>query len=160
MQHKPTLTYLAGLFVFAGVIVTLENFHILRGISQHWPVLLALVGGGFILLYFQRQQGDLVLLWLGSFLIALSAFFYYLNLTAWSRLATQWPGFLGVVGVSFLSIAIAKRLPLYAALALVFLALFVILGLVFSVSTRLWPISFVVFGLSLLVLDAMHHKRS
>jgi len=159
MQHKSPLTYLAGLFVFAGAVITLENFGILHGISGHWPILLALVGVGFILLFFQRQQLDPVLLWLGTFLAILSVFFYYLNLTAWSRLANQWPGFLGVAGVSFLSIAVAHRNPLYAALALVFLGLFVILGLVFSVSTRLWPLSFVVFGTSLLILDTLRQKR-
>lgn len=159
MQHKTTLTYLAGLFVFAGAVVTLENFDVLHGVTLHWPILLSLLGAGFVLLFFQRQRIDPVLLWLGTFLIALSIFFYYLNLTAWTRLANQWPGFLGVAGVSFLSIAVAQRNPLYAALALVFLGLFVILGLVFSVSTRLWPLSFVVFGLSLLILDTLRHPK-
>lgn len=159
MQQKATLTYLAGLFVFAGAVITLENFGVLRGVSLHWPILLSLLGAGFVMLFFQRQRNDPVLLWLGTFLLALSVFFYYLNLTAWSRLAKQWPGFLGVTGVSFLSIAIALRNPLYAALSLIFLGLFVILGLVFSVSTQLWPLSFVVFGLSLLALDMLRQQR-
>jgi hypothetical protein len=160
MQHKTTLTYLAGLFVFTGAVVTLENFHVLHGVSRHWPILLSLLGTGFVLLFIQRQRIDPVLLWLGTFLIALSIFFYYLNMTAWTRLATQWPGFLGVAGLSFLAIAVAQRRPVYAALALVFLGLFVILGLVFSVSTRLWPLSFVVFGLSLLMLDTLRHPKN
>ena len=57
---------------FAGAVVTMENFGVLRGVSMHWPLLLSLLGAGFVLLFFQRQQHDPVLLWLGTFFLALA----------------------------------------------------------------------------------------
>lgn len=159
MQQKSSLTYLAGLFVFAGVLITMENFSIIHGVSKHWPSLLLLLGMGLLLLFHRRRNLDPVLLWMGSFFMTLGVFFYYLNFTAWSQLSTLWPGFLGVAGISFLTVAGVKRSPLYAAFASAFLGLFVIMGLIFSVSVRLWPISFVVFGLSLLILEQLLQKQ-
>lgn len=56
MQQKQTLSYWAGLFVFAGAVVTLENFGVLYGVSMHWPILPSLLGTGLVLLFFQRQK--------------------------------------------------------------------------------------------------------
>jgi hypothetical protein len=158
MQRKRTVFFLATLLILAGALVTLENFAVIRGVSFHWPVLLLIVGCGFVLLFFQTEKVDLVLLWLGTFLVILAIFFYYLNWTSWSKLSSLWPFFLGIVGLSFLSVAIFIRKLLFAYFASAFIALFIIFSLVFSVSTKLWPMSFVVFGMSLLILESLHKK--
>ena len=157
-QGKRTVVFLAALLIIAGTVVTLENFSIIRGISSHWPVLLLIIGCGFVMLFFQRNKVDPVLLWLGSFLVILSIFFYYLNYTSWAQLASLWPVFLGIVGLSFLSIGIFIRNRIFAYFACGFIALFIIFFLVFSVSKKLWPMSLVVFGISLLILEYLHKK--
>lgn len=159
MRHPRTATYLASLLIFSGLVVTLQNYRILHGVTQHWPALLLVLGIGFILLFYQRRSGDVVLLWLGTFISGLGIFFYVLNFTRWSVLSHWWPIFLGLVGVSFLAMAIQMRKALYAYFAAIFIAFFVILTLVFTVSIRLWPMSFVVFGLSLMVLEALQNKN-
>ena len=158
MGHKKTAVFIAPLLIFAGLMLTLENFQILHGVSCHWPVLLLILGCGFCLLFFQHQQKDVVMLWLGSFITFLGVFFYYLNFTTWADLSWLWPVFLGIVGMAFLAVGIAKRSSLYIYFAAVFILLFVILTLVFSVSTRLWPMSFVVFGAGLWMLEYLHHR--
>ena len=164
MQHTVprhrTAYFLAPLLILIGVLVTLENFQVIGCVSEHWPLLLIVVGLGFLMLFYQRQRSDAVLLWLGSFLSILALFCYYLNFTAWSRLARLWPIFLGIVGLSFLVLGIDMRRPLYLYFAGAFIALFVILMLVFSVSTRLWPMSFVVFGVSLVILEHSLNKTN
>ena len=158
MREKRTLYFLAVLFIIVGILLTLENLSILRNISQHWPLFLIIIGSGFVLLFIQGQKSDDTLIWLGTFIFLLGAFFYYLNFTSWKNLSTLWPIFLGLVGFSFLSIAIMKQNMFYVYFSVVFIGLFLILTTVFAISTSLWPISFVVFGLSLLVLEKLKKK--
>lgn len=158
MQKKQTAIFLAPLFIVAGIVITLENYQIISGVSNHWPLFLLVLGVGFIMLFFQRFKTDSVLLWLGTFISALGLFFYYLNFTNWQSLSRLWPFFLGIVGASFLAVSVGTRTILCAYFSAAFLTLFAILTLVFSVSTRLWPLSFVVFGISLLVLEYLHRR--
>jgi hypothetical protein len=158
MPRPRTAQFLSPLLILIGVLVTLENFQLIGAVSAHWPLLLIVLGLGFLMLFYQRQRSDAVLLWLGSFLTILAAFCYYLNFTSWARLARLWPIFLGIVGLSFLALGLDTRRRLYLYFAGSFIALFVILMLVFTVSTRLWPMSFVVFGVSLLVLEYSLNK--
>ena len=159
MAQNRTAAFLAPLLIFVGLMVTLENFQVIHGVSRHWPVFLLILGAGFVMLFFQRQRQDSVLLWLGTFIACLAVFFYYLNFTAWSRLAWLWPVFLGIVGVSFLCVGLALRKGLYLYFSGAFVALFIVLTLVFSVSMRLWPMSLAVFGASLMVLESLHRER-
>ncbi len=158
MPRPRTAQFLAPLLILIGVLLTLENFQLIGAVSAHWPLLLLVLGVGFLMLFYQRQRSDTVLLWLGSFLMILALFCYYLTFTGWSQLSWLWPIFLGIVGLSFLALGIDTRKRVYLYFAGGFSALFVILMLVFSVSTRLWPMSFVIFGLSLLVLEYSLNK--
>ncbi len=159
MEKRGTLFFLAGIFVIVGILITLENFSIIRGISIHWPLFLLITGLGFMILFFQRNKTDLALLWIGSFVFILGIFFYYLNFTSWRRLSTLWPVYLGIVGFSFLSTGIYSKRPIFGYFAVVFIALFIVFTSVFYVSQRLWPMSFVIFGASLLILEYIQKKR-
>jgi hypothetical protein len=159
MPGKRTVFFLASLLVSVGVLVTLENIKVIKGVSQHWPVFLLIAGCGFVLLFFQEYKTDLVKLWLGTFIFILGIFFYYLNFTTWANLARLWPLFLGAVGLSFLCIGIFSRSKMYNYFAISFITLFITLTLVFTISPRLWPLSFVVFGISLFILDHQLKKN-
>ena len=158
MRRKRTAFFLASLLVIVGVVVTLENFLVINGISFHWPVFLLITGCGFVMLFFHGNKTDLVKLWLGTFVFILGIFFYYLNFAEWAGLSSLWPVFLGIVGLSFLSIGVISKTKIYNYFALSFIALFIIFTLVFSISYRLWPLSFVVFGISLFFLDYWQNK--
>ena len=158
MQRKKTIISLAIMFIFVGLLTTLENFQIIGGISIHWPVFLLITGCGFMLLFFQRNKGDTVLLWLGSFIFIIGIFFYYLNFTSWSQLSLLWPFFLGIIGLSFLSVSIFSRKLIFAYFSISFISLFIIFTIVFTVSKKLWPMSLVIFGISLLILDYLYRK--
>lgn len=158
MRRKRTAIFFALMLVIGGILVTLENFGLIRGISIHWPILLTITGSGFIMLYFERYKNDYVLMWIGTFIFLLSLFFYYLNATSWTSLSKLWPVFLGIVGFSFLSISITSRKILFAYFASVFIALFIIFTLVFAISVKLWPMSLAVFGLSLIIIEYIHSR--
>jgi len=159
MPGKRTVFFLASLLFIIGVLVTLENIRVIRGFSHHWPVFLLIAGCGFVMLFFKEYKTDQVKLWLGSFIFTLGIFFYYLNFTTWANLATLWPLFLGAVGLSFLCIGISSRTRIYNYFAISFIALCITLTLVFTISPKLWPLSFVVFGISLFILDYLQNKN-
>lgn len=153
MRNKKSISVLAGLFIIAGMVLVLENYSLLRGISQFWPALILITGSGFVLLFFSRQRKDPALIWLGSFMAMLSVFFLCLNNTSWTTLAYLWPVFLGIVGVSFLATSVFTKGRAYVYLAVFFITVFLALYFVFTVSYKLWPLSLVLFGISLLIID-------
>ena len=158
MPQKRSATILATILIIGGILVTFENYGVITGVTKHWPILVLVNGSGFILLFFQKERSDLALLWIGSFMCLVSILFYYLNFTGWRELVSLWPVFLGVVGFSFLSVAIWGRNPMYYYFAIAFIGLFVTFSLVFSISTRLWPMSLAVFGLSLLIIQQVYNR--
>jgi hypothetical protein len=159
MQHKPTLLFLAVILIAVGALLTLENLGLVIGISKHWPAFLLVLGAGFILLYNNRASTDPVLLWLGAFILSLGFFFYFLNFTSWRLLGRLWPVFLGLVGLSFLAVGIVRRSRLFNLLALAFIGLFLTFTLVFAVSLKLWPVSLVVFGGALLIIEYIARRK-
>lgn len=156
---KSSLFFLANILIVVGALLTLENLGIIHGAAIHWPIFLLMLGIGFITLFFQRLRNDEVLLWLGSCLLLLGAFAYYLNYTSWLQLETLWPFFLGIIGISFLIVGLVTRNTLLSYFAVVFISLFLILTLVFVISLKLWPMSLLVFGVCLLVLEHMYAKK-
>lgn len=126
-----------------------------------WPVLVILLGVGFILLFEQRNRSDIVLLCLGVFFIECGAFFTYLNFTGWKNLRTQWPIFLGFAGICFMACHIARRRNrVYFYLGLAFIMAFISLFLIFTVSPQLWPVSLVILGVSLLIVNYYNNRES
>jgi uncharacterized membrane protein YadS len=158
MKTRASLSVIALVFILAGTILTLENFSIVSGISAHWPIFLLLVGTGFCLLYFQSKRGEAALIWTGTFLLQLGLFFYYLNFTSWEHISRLWPLFLGIAGLCFLVTTIVTQSRIFLYISIFFVAVFGGLWLVFSVSLRLWPLSLVVFGLSLLSINFFPKK--
>jgi hypothetical protein len=155
---KKSLTVVASLFILSGIVITLENYCIIQGISAHWPALVCFLGAGFLLLFFWGSRDDSALLWIGTFLSLLGLFFYYLNFTGWKMMAHEWPVFLLITGLSFMSITLLTKRKVYLYFSLFFLALFCSLYLVFNVSLKLWPVSMIVFGLSLLGINLSRFK--
>ncbi len=144
---------LAVILIITGIVVTLENFMFLNGISRHWPALLLVLGTGFTLLYFQKQKQDQVLIWLGTFILLLGLFFYYLNFSTWKSLSNEWPVFLLIIGISFIPVAASRKKMIYVLSSLSFITLFLIFFMVFKVSAKLWPLSFLFLGADLLIIE-------
>ncbi|MBN2215656.1 MAG: hypothetical protein JW723_15615 [Bacteroidales bacterium] len=160
MKNKSGTAFLALILIITGVVVTLENFRFINGISRHWPVLMLILGTGFSLLYFQKQRKDPVLIWLGAFIGLLGIFFYYLNFTTWKSLSHDWPVFLLVTGISFIPVAASKKKMIYVLSSLSFITLFLIFFLVFTVSSKLWPLSFLFLGVDLLIIEYVNRIQN
>jgi hypothetical protein len=150
---------LAVVILIAGAALTLENLGIISGVSKLWPSFVLILGIGFAVLFFDRKKSDLAVLWLGSALILLGVFFFYLNFTSWTKIAKLWPLFLGIAGVSFLVLYAKGRIGIFLFLAVALIMLSAVFYLVFGVSLMLWPLSLVAFGISLLFVNHYYLRR-
>ncbi len=151
---RSQFTVLAVLSTAVGVLLLLENFGVLSGMHELWPVFPAAVGTGMVMMFFQRGRADLVLLGIGSYLAGVSALFFVLNYTTWTALSWAWPVFVGLLGASSIVVARYAARARWVALGsgsfLVLLS--VVLDVVFEVSPRVWPLSLVLFGLWVMLM--------
>lgn len=158
MKDTSTLLFLSMIFIGVGILLTMENIGVIHGVSVHWPVFLLIAGSGLILLYRQRHHNDSFLLWFGIFNLQIGFFFYYLNFTTWLMLNWLWPIFIGITGFSFLLTGLIHRRIVFISIGIIFILLFLTFTLIFTISKHLWPVSFVVFGLCLFVIEYMNRK--
>ncbi|MGA2506152.1 MAG: hypothetical protein ABSF80_01580 [Chitinispirillaceae bacterium] len=159
MRQIKSIFVLALVFIAAGTALTLENIGVVRGASKLWPGFVLILGAGFLILFFDRRKNDLALLFLGTIISLLGVFFFFLNYTAWSKMATLWPVFLGIAGAGFLAMYLVSRARLFLFLFVALTMLAGVFYLVFGISLILWPLSLVAFGASLLVVNHFYLRK-
>lgn len=159
MKARPTTRILSILFILTGLILLLESYGYANGIYRLWPIFPFILGTGFILL-FPRNRSDITLLITGTFLICASILFFIFNFTTWRAMADLWPLFIGFTGLSLLAPVLwgGKR-GIFIPLALFLLLLCGAFILVFTVDTRLWPVSLVLSGICLLLIGRCDQKE-
>ncbi len=158
-RHSQSFNVLALVLIILGLLLTLENFKILKGVIKLWPFITFITGLGFCLLFYQRRKKDLVLLGMGTFMTLISLFFFYLNFTSWYDLSYLWPIFITILGFSFIPPYYFKRKNVLLILAAMLIGAGVAFIFVFAISTRLWPLSLVVAGGSFLIIGYFMKKN-
>lgn len=159
MRQVKSVFVLAMVFIAAGATLTLENMGLVRGASKLWPAFVLILGAGFLILFFDRKKNDLALLFLGTVISLLGAFFFFLNYTAWSKMSTMWPVSLGIAGAGFLAMYLVSRARLFLFLFVALTMLAGVFYLIFGISLVLWPLSLVAFGASLLVVNHYYLRK-
>jgi hypothetical protein len=159
MRRIRSILILALVFILAGAVLTLENMKVISGVSRLWPVFPFIVGSGFCILFFERKARDLAMFFLGSMLCQVSYLFFLPQFLFLVRAATLWPVFLCIAGISFLSIYFSSRIRIFSILGISLILLAAVFYLVFGVSHNLWPLSFVAFGGSLLIVNHYYLRK-
>ncbi len=159
MRQIQSVFVLAIVIIAAGAALTLENMGIVSGASRLWPAFVLILGTGFLILFFKRGKNDLALLFLGTILLLLGVFFFYLNFTTWAKMATLWPIFLGIAGSGFLTMYLSSRVHLFLFLSVALIMLAGVFYIVFGISLTLWPMSLVAFGVSLLLVNHYYLRK-
>ncbi|MFC1851081.1 hypothetical protein ACFL27_12880 [candidate division CSSED10-310 bacterium] len=148
-----TFSPLAFTCILVGILLILENYSLILGISKWWPIFPLLIGIGMGHLFVVRGLGDLVMIGMATYLVSVSIFFFYLNIVGWLRLKELWPVFIGLLGLSFLSVvAFGGGRRIYYFLSFFLIVLSIFFFVIFTVDTRLWPLSLILFGLSILIV--------
>lgn len=151
----------AILATLIGTLLLAENFGLIGHVGEGWPLTVTLVGSALILAGLGRGDYGSGLIGTGVYLVLTSLLFLYLNFTSWSKMATLWPLFIGFLGVAIFVASKGWRrrnILLFLSLFLVFLSL--MFFLVFSIEVRLWPISLILFGISLFFIGRDFHEKA
>ena len=142
-----------GMFlILLGILFGLETYFKVSILYKLWPVMLTSLGGGFIGIYYKRRRSEVTYLILGIYIVCFSILAQYYNFTSWSKLAYQWPVFIGFAGLSFLiTYLFYSRNRIYLFSAAFFFSVMLIFFLVFSVSKFYWWLIFIFLGISILL---------
>ncbi|MCL5277161.1 MAG: hypothetical protein M1517_05225 [Deltaproteobacteria bacterium] len=150
---KSRYNVLAMLCIIIGALLILENYGYINGLYHFWPVLPLLLGAGLYMLYAEREKKNPTILAMGIYLIQFSVLAFYASYTTWASMKYLWPFYIGFLGVSFLSVYVSTgKGKIFFHLGLFLMGLCIVFFLVFSVDYRLWPISIVLFGISILLI--------
>ncbi|MBT3406384.1 hypothetical protein HN419_04400 [Candidatus Woesearchaeota archaeon] len=146
------------LVIFLGLLLLLDNFGVIPGVYKFWPFLPLFLGGGFLMLYNNRRRKNIAFIAIGSYIMQASILFFYCNFTSWYSLAYLWPLFIGFGGSSLLVSYFFKRHRVILFVGLMLAILCATFMLVFSLSSKLWPVSLILFGASLFTLKRYDSK--
>lgn len=150
---------LAFFCVISGLLLLGENYGALPAVHNLWPIASGTLGVGFLLLY-RRRKLESLLVGIGTYLICFSILALVCNFTSWRILKDTWPLFIAFLGISLLCIFLfANRHFLYLLLGSVLIMLALTFFFVFSVDPKLWPLSLILFGISVILLNYFRTKR-
>ena len=150
--------YLGGILVFVGMLLILETFGFVGKIHRFWPLLPLIIGIGLLMIFFKDYKRDYGFLALGIIITTNSMLFLYLSLTGYSKLSFLWPIFLIFFGIMFGVMGYYSNRKLYTYLAIFFVLIGILFFAVFSISYRLWPLSFIIIGMSLVLISYIDKK--
>lgn len=156
-RGKSEFNILAGLLVLSGVALLLEGNGVLLGIHNLWPVFVFTIGLGLTLMFYQGKK-DFGLIGLGSLMVMLSIFFFYLNFTSWALLKSLWPVFISIVAVSILVCFLYNKKKIFLIIGLFGVLLSITFILIFGVAESLWPVSLVIAGLFIYIISFFDRK--
>ncbi len=150
---------LAIFSIISGLLLLGENYGLLPAVHKLWPLASGALGIGFLLLY-RRKKLESLLVGIGTYLICFSILALICNFTSWLILKDTWPLFISFLGISMLCIFIfAKRHILYFSIGSSLIMLSLVFFFVFSVDPLLWPLSLILFGISIILLNYFRTKR-
>lgn len=150
---------LGVLLAVIGGILAVDVLADIRFIYKLWPLLISVMGIGFIGIYRRRARREASYVGIGVYLIGFSALALYCNMTSWAELATLWPVFIALMGLScVLGYYFGTRRPLLLLAGLLLFSTAAVFFFVFGLSARLWWTVFILAGASFLVFDRVRQS--
>lgn len=142
------------LLLSIGIIYGLDTYLKLHLASRLWPLIITILGVGFLGIFAKRGRKEPSYLGTGIYLICFSGMALFCNFTSWSSLGRYWPGFILFLSFSFIFTFFfdkSKRLALLMGLLL--MSLSIVFFFVFSINSALWWTIFILTGLSVLIAE-------
>jgi hypothetical protein len=142
-----------------GILLAIDSLVKQAFIYKLWPLLVTVLGIGFIGIYIRRCRREAIYIGIGVYIIGFSALALYCSLTSWSSLGTLWPVFIGLMGLSFLfGYIFGNRRPALLLGGLLFLTLAVLFYSLFGLKSQVWWIVFFLAGASFLIFDKVRRS--
>ena len=142
------------ILVLIGLLLAIDSILKLSLIHKLWPVLITIIGIGFIGIFKQRARKEPLYISIGIYSLGFSFLALYCNVTSWSVLTTLWPLFIAILGIALIGNFIfcgQRRMQLLLGLLLISLSL--VFFFVFTLDSRLWWTGLILGGISILASE-------
>lgn len=151
-QENTTYKRLSYMLILIGILLALDSYLGISLFLNLWPLLVLVLGIGFLGIYSKGKRRGFTYLVIGIYLILFTFLALYCNFTSWALISIYWPIFITFLGLVFIAIFIykkASRIMLFLGLTLIFLSLYFFV--VFSMGSSAWWTIFMLIGLSILL---------
>ncbi len=149
----------AIILILCTPLLLLETFGVTRGMYKIWPVFPLVFGIGSVLIAFRTENRFPIMGGIGSFLILCSLFFFYLNLTSWSELATLWPVFVILLGLSFIISSVLNQSLVVRILGIATSLIGIAFTFIFTISYSFWPLAIALAGILIIIINHYPVKK-
>ena len=147
------------LLAVLGIIMAVDTMTDITFLYKFWPLLITVLGIGFIGIYVRRARREMLYVGIGVYVIGFSALALYCSLTSWSTLATLWPVFIMLLGISFVFAYFFGSGHAGVLLAgLLLISLSVLFYFLFGLNERLWWTILILGGLSFIIFDKVRRS--
>ena len=154
IENRRAFRRLGTLLIVIGVLLAVDSYTELAIVHRLWPLLLTLLGGGFVEIFRRRARKEAPYLFIGVCLIGFSILALICNFTSWGILGTWWPAFIGIPGIGLIAaflFAGRRKLTLLGGLLLVSLAIG--FQLIFNGQPHLWWTILILLGVSAIATE-------
>ena len=150
---------LGVLLAILGIIMAIDTMTDLTFLYKFWPLLITVLGIGFIGIYVRRARREMLYIGIGVYIIGFSALALYCSLTSWAELATLWPSFVGLLGLSFVfGYFFGNGQPGLLLTGLLFISVSVLFYFLFGLNQRLWWTILILGGVSFIIFDRVRRS--
>jgi hypothetical protein len=141
------------LFIIGGMF-GIDSFFHLSFAYKLWPLIITMLGIGFIGIYRKRDRKEALYLIVGIYLICFSGLALWCDFTRWGSLKTLWPLFIAFLGIAVtFAYALCRKKYLWLLIGLLLISTAVVFFFVFSISHDLWWIVFLLAGMSVWIAE-------
>lgn len=142
-----------------GTLLAIDALADLSFVYRLWPLIVTVLGIGFIGIYVRRARHEAIYIGVGVYIMGFSGLALYCSLTSWTALATLWPVFIGLMGVSCIfGFFFGSRSPVVLLAGLLFISSAILFYSIFGLDQRLWWIVFILAGISFLIFDKVRRS--
>jgi hypothetical protein len=128
-------------------------FH-LSFVYKLWPLIITMLGIGFIGIFKTRDRKEAMYLIVGVYLICFSGLALWCDFTSWNGLSGLWPLFITFMGIAItLAYALCSKRKIWLLSGLLLISMSVVFFLVFSISRDLWWTVFLLAGTSIWISE-------
>jgi len=153
-QRLSGYTRFGALLVIIGLLLAIDSFFKLSLVYKLWPVLITIIGVGFIGIFRLRYRKEALYIGIGIYLIGFSVLALYCNFTTWTALSDLWPVFIAILGLSLIgAFMFGLRQRMHLLLGLLLVSLSAVFFFVFAIDTGLWWTAFIFTGISILIAE-------
>jgi hypothetical protein len=145
---------LAILLFIIGALLGIDSVLHLSFVYKLWPLVITMLGIGFIGIFKTRDRKEALYLTVGIYLVCFSGLALWCDFTHWGSLKMLWPLFVAFLGIAVTGAYLfCRKKRTWLLIGLLLISTSVVFFLVFSISQDLWWTVFLLAGLSVWIAE-------